>query len=475
MRRAFAVGAAALVWTGGVIACDSPPRDPDPIFYLDVFPVGDLVLARGQEVVLEVSASFYGTPAGEIEVTAAGLPPGVTASPLTLSGEYSGVLGLAVDDNASIGDIASVTIEGANRDWSEEITFELRVVAQLEPGMVDFSFGTAGVAALPRISVGGDLIVQPDGKFLMVGHNRVGERDLFVARMNEDGSLDTEFGEEGIASGGRPSGYNGEITPLHLLRTQNGDLIVLAFVSDLSRSASLLYRFTSTGVPTAPLILDERWSAAALDAEDRLLFIGGGEVARFSVDGILDTSFGEQGRAAMGVAVSADVVLDGEDVLVAGSAGTGEGPYVVRVTPTTTEPPLVVDIADGTEVCCIDIDAVGRVVVSGGSFSAARFDALLVADMTFGNPWASVDAGGEARDALLLPGGDLLIAGERGDLEPAILARFGSDGILVPFNLLIAAPIPVMQDVATMRLLPDGDLLVSGTSYDRAVVARIVL
>jgi len=79
-------------------------------------------------------------------------------------------------------------------------------VRYLPDGTLDETFGVDGVAQ-GNITLGAStwsqnntLVLQPDGKFLYTS-SRVadGSLGLFVSRFNSDGSVDTDFGDNGTA------------------------------------------------------------------------------------------------------------------------------------------------------------------------------------------------------------------------------------------------------------------------------------
>ena len=69
-------------------------------------------------------------------------------------------------------------------------------------GTLDTSFGSAGKRTLPAVDVGQGLVMQADGKLVLVGSVAVGtgttaSTDFAVTRLNADGSTDTTFGNLG--------------------------------------------------------------------------------------------------------------------------------------------------------------------------------------------------------------------------------------------------------------------------------------
>jgi uncharacterized delta-60 repeat protein len=81
-------------------------------------------------------------------------------------------------------------------------------------GELDTSFGTGGIVTTRlglTLSQANAVVIQPDGKIVVGGFSmEVGrDRDFLVARYNADGSLDSTFGDGGVALtdlGGRRGG-----------------------------------------------------------------------------------------------------------------------------------------------------------------------------------------------------------------------------------------------------------------------------
>ncbi|MBL0317557.1 MAG: T9SS type A sorting domain-containing protein [Flavobacteriales bacterium] len=88
--------------------------------------------------------------------------------------------------------------------YSETPNYESISIARINvDGTIDESFGTNGIIHQTTGDYecfGFDVVVQPDGKILVAGQGNYipqGE-DFFMARYNEDGSLDTSFAGDGI-------------------------------------------------------------------------------------------------------------------------------------------------------------------------------------------------------------------------------------------------------------------------------------
>ncbi|MFZ1043449.1 MAG: hypothetical protein WCA79_15275 [Anaerolineales bacterium] len=67
-------------------------------------------------------------------------------------------------------------------------------------GTLDTAFGMNGVVTISGINQGKGVVIQTDGKILVTGNPTNSRVEFGVARLNSNGSLDTSFGTNGIAS-----------------------------------------------------------------------------------------------------------------------------------------------------------------------------------------------------------------------------------------------------------------------------------
>lgn len=130
------------------------------------------------------------------------------------------------------------------------------VLARYRPdGSLDPAFGSGGKVRSPGIGAGNGLVRQPDGKLVVAGTVAGGAGTEFAAaRFGPDGSLDTAFGSQGVATA--PIG--------------------------------------SSGVPFGIALQADGRLVAAGNAADSYGQSGWG-VARWNPDGTLDGTFGEGG------------------------------------------------------------------------------------------------------------------------------------------------------------------------------------
>jgi uncharacterized delta-60 repeat protein len=166
---------------------------------------------------------------------------------------------------------------------------EFAILSYNENGTVDTSFGTDGlaVASFPGVSVGtSSVFVQPDGNIVVAGITEEGDPEVAIAEFNANGTLDTSFGNGGEVTTLFPSGnpdYPGTDSVNAVLVDADGNILVgggLVTCSNPKNSACL--------------------SEYAL--------------ARFTPDGALDTSFGNGGSVVQKAGSDSNSVIAlGED------------------------------------------------------------------------------------------------------------------------------------------------------------------
>lgn len=204
----------------------------------------------------------------------------------------------------------------------------LAVVRYQPDGSLDPSFAEGGVLASP-LGEGLDVAIQPDGRIVVAGAIDSGAG--YVARFQPNGALDPSFSGDGVAEAQEQGDYYA-LAPL-----SNGRYAATGPVHSLHYD-SLLSVFLENGEPD-PSFSDDGFLIDAgpfagsqriyvsysnydlkLDASGRLLALAfacgssswicepGPVLARYTTEGVLDTSFGEGGYRA-----------------IAGSAGFGNG------------------------------------------------------------------------------------------------------------------------------------------------------
>ncbi len=260
------------------------------------------------------------------------------------------------------------------------------ILIRLNPnGTLDSSFGTGGKASTSQIHARG-IAIQPDGKILIGGPTmRSGiQYDFAVARYNADGSRDTSFGTNGVAT-------NGIGEPQSLVLEPDGRIVLVGTYFIVRNGSDYqLARFNSNGTPD--------------------LSFGDG--------GIVRTSF-TTGLQSSDQALSGAMQADGK--IVATGFATCISPAIIRYNDTGTVDTLfgsngtVLTPSFGATTNRVVIQQDGKIIVGGGNFVAGRYEPTGAPDNSWGEQGIARGAAGYpsaiAYDMTLGPDNKLLIAG----------------------------------------------------------------
>jgi uncharacterized delta-60 repeat protein len=195
-------------------------------------------------------------------------------------------------------------------------------------------------------------LVQPDEKLLVVGSfvpSSAWMQWRFVARFNEDGSLDPAFGAGGYVAFGQP-GYLESIGSLAL--QPDGKILVGGSVPEsfllghLDEDGSVDAGFGDSGRVITKLtgLIDPNGNSIHLQPDGKTLVQGAGSnmsgavmmVARFDTQGVLDTTYGQHGVGSagfnplIGFAEVSAVLPDGR-LLAVGEASNRQNLYDSKV------------------------------------------------------------------------------------------------------------------------------------------------
>lgn len=200
-----------------------------------------------------------------------------------------------------------------NADGSNDNTFD-------GDGIVSRNVGISGVGNL-RIAI------QSDGKIL-VSYTASSTNTVSVTRINTDGSTDTGFGTNGIAS---HSLYSGRCFGLGV--QSDGKIIIGGegngvFVGRLNTSGSIDNTFGTNGKTTVTFGYYVECQGLAIQPDDKIVQAGFGnnavQVIRYNTNGSLDNSFDSDGRLSteMGSNENAwGVSIANSKVIVSGNEG----------------------------------------------------------------------------------------------------------------------------------------------------------
>jgi len=221
-------------------------------------------------------------------------------------------------------------------------SLDVAVIRLQDDGLPDMDFDSDGqvVISLPESDdKAQSILLQEDGKIILAGTSETNEESqIFLARLNSDGSLDTDFGEQGLA--GMSDETNEAAFSAAL--TTDGHIILAGFKStdDISRAA--IFSFLEDG--QADKTFGENGIALSGTEEENSLFydialledgkilaagatVGGSYrsiiLAGFTKTGDADTHFSEEGLVQTdigmdAVAYSLAVASDGS-IYLAGS------------------------------------------------------------------------------------------------------------------------------------------------------------
>jgi uncharacterized delta-60 repeat protein len=325
-------------------------------------------------------------------------------------------------------------------------------------GSLDTSFGNSGVVVTKIGSdidqVFGGVAIQTDGKIVVVATGiPQGEE---VARFNTNGSLDTTFGNAGIAN-----------LPLNgaLLALQPGGKIIVAgqgpgtssnFLARLNSNGQLDSTFGTGGL--APLQTFGS-DAIALQADGRILVASStGSLARYNSNGSVDKTFGIFGQAASIASPSAIAVQSDGKILVAGtdtskvsatgnSTGFGlvrfntdgsidttfgtRGGAVTGFPKTTATNAFAVTLQPNGDI--VAVGQAGNIIsnsVTEEAFALARYVGDGKLDSTFGNGGRVTTSFGSTADAfitsiVLQSDGKIVVAGGNGGTKLEVARYLG--------------------------------------------------
>jgi uncharacterized delta-60 repeat protein len=367
------------------------------------------------------------------------------------------------------GDVGSIALQSDGKilvGGQAQITRLVGVVFRLNSnGTLDITFGTGGMVTISLGSIGatiGGLAVQPDGKIV------ASVEGVFVARgdvtrLNGNGSVDTSFGTNGIASisGMAPTG------PIVL--QPDGKILVAGkefssgLLARLNGNGQLDSSFGSNGVavllaPSSQLALLSSGQILAASASAPVQ-----GVTRYNSNGTVDHAFGALGQAASTDAPASVVVQTNGAVLAAGMSITGvAAPTIFTGNPTgfgimRFNSGGGIDTTFGTKgsvitafsgmniggIAAIAVQTNGDIVAAGNagfapsnqsqftsSFALARYVSGGQLDSTFGTAGRITTSFGSSNVAFIAAmaiqsDGKIVVAGETGDADGNIaVARY---------------------------------------------------
>ncbi len=288
-------------------------------------------------------------------------------------------------------------------------------------GSLDRSFGNGGIVTttFPEGSYAFDVALQPDGKIIAAGTvfvdfnpGDISDTDFALARYNSDGSLDTTFGNGGTLM---TDFFGNEDDAFSVLIQPDGKIVAVGSANNpASYYDFAAVRYLSNGTidttfgVAGKVSTDfgdqnfDRARSAALQSDGRIVAAGfaisqnGGvqnfAVARYTSNGILDTTFSGDGKTQIdfgNCCQSATKLLlqsDGKIITVGGSNGeSGDDDFLLaRLSPRgSLDNTFGVGGQVRTSFGDLNGGANGAALQSDGKIVAVGFQA------TFSNQWAN--------------------------------------------------------------------------------------
>jgi uncharacterized delta-60 repeat protein len=337
-------------------------------------------------------------------------------------------------------------------------------------GSLDSTFSGDGITLMNSgmFSAGFSLKMQSDGKILVAGAIDDGNAggDFLLARYNSDGSLDTTFASNGIAT----SDF-GDLDIGFSVTTQSNGKILVGGTSGqyfaLARynvNGSLDTSFSSDGKVVTDFGSAAAGSSVAVQSDGKILVSGlavagnnmAFAIARYNVDGSLDTGFSGDGKVitdfgSSSASCSMTLQADGK-ILVAGggylSGLTFNGFALARYnvdgsldTSFSGDGIVLTDFGQDAAGQSIQVQTDGKIVVGGfenGDFAIVRYNADGSLDTTFSADGKVTNDLGKfecINDLVIQADGKIVAAGATGDDKLAsegniAIVRYNADGSL---------------------------------------------
>lgn len=413
------------------------------------------------------------------------------------------------------------------------------------------TFGPADIGGVVTMPFGGSvrmLALHADGTIAGVGSygsnvfNDAVNGDAYLFRLQPDGSRDPGFGDDGMAI--VPLGSGRDFGNGFALQPDGSYVIAGQAARNLSIDDMGLARCYADGTLDASFDGDGRLTLAfgtrtaraytvAVQSDGKIVAVGTARmaagdndfaIARFNVDGTLDTSFDGDGKVTSSFGspsstldAARDIeIIDGGKLLVAGTLGypfasefwpgfavarynadgsldTSFGQAGLAILPVS---------AEGGRMARMVVQADGKIVLAGtddpygaGAFTLVRFNADGSPDTSFGGASVKTDVGfadGYLADVALQADGKIVVVGgaayssdeNEWDEWDVVMVRYNADGSLdgsfgaggIVVTDLGRDPAGFSDDYAgAVTVQPDGHILVGGGSYNGHSYDTLVL
>lgn len=272
------------------------------------------------------------------------------------------------------------------------------VVRYNADGTLDSSFGANGIAIIEieDCAVAYSLVKQPDGKYVVAGF---AEGQALVARINSDGTPDTEFGTRGATS--ILVGNSSFLRGCDLQST--GKIVVAGYsegqclIARLNTDGSIDPSFGIEGITLNKFGTNNVLLDMEIDSKDLVNVVGMSDdtaiLSRYTSSGILDATFGNSGLASVicGIIGNANAIKIQADGNILGAGFSDNNGLVERVDssgifdstfganglvldPTDYFPTCVADSSGSTSSYAFSYDTTNQTTSIANSFQDVTFN-----------------------------------------------------------------------------------------------------
>ena len=393
-------------------------------------------------------------------------------------------------------------------------------------GSLDLSFDSDGIATTDfsaSTDIGYSVAVQADGKILVAGTSHNGsDNDFALVRYNEDGSLDLSFDGDGIATtaigashdSGRSVTVQADGKILVAGFSHNGSDFDFALVR-YNDDGSLDTGFDSDGIATTNFGPSGDFGLSVTVQADGKILVAGNNftgsdtdfaLVRYNTDGSLDLSFDSDGTLTTSIGASHDIgrsvtVQSDGKILVAGTSDNGSNDDFALMRYNTDGSLDLSFDSDGIATTdfgasddtgqSVTVQADGKILVAGAStngsntdFALARYNTDGSLDLSFDNDGILTTDFGVSDDTgygiAVQADGKILVIGEshNGINQDFALARYNVDGSLdLSFNSQTTLGGSVAFDENGAAVVLDGDVTIfdaelsSADNFDGATLS----
>ena len=398
---------------------------------------------------------------------------------------------VAVTSGGKIVAVGRVSISGGSSNYG------VGLVRFNSDGTIDPSFGSGGkvITDLGQTTEGMGLVIQSDEKIVVIGRTGTPPYDTTVLRYNTDGTLDATFSGDGV--------YHSVVEqPKDIALAADGKIVIagtagnfgstpgVIHLSRLNTDGTLDTTFGTNGLATAGGTPWPETNKMVIQPDGKIVVstrtststVAKGRVYRFNTDGALDMTLGGTG--------SVDI-LHSQAIYLAGLAVQPDGKIVIGAFASVpqisdTELALIRLNPDGSNdgtfgggrvfhnltedydrVSDMVLQADGKILLAGHKDDVlpmvARFDSIGGLDATFGTGGVADLPSGRDASGIALHGSNFVTVGPAA-LTTTFMTRLNSTG--TPLSTSVESFVIGKHDHARdVAIQPDGKIVAAGVSF----------